>query len=149
MSWTDFILVGVLLAGAINAFSSDWRTAALCLTYAVVYGVVLLSPTLITSDWYITCALGELAIIGLAWVLKSPASLTLMWLSAGALVFHICTYLTYIQGSDVFYVIYPFAIKMVEGSQLAALILFSPPIAAAIRDLLKGKRTWTLTRWHI
>lgn len=99
--------------------------------FAVLVGFPLVAPDPadVGIAWYFLCALGDVTILVLAVLVAAPASRTIMFLAAVAVSFQLGTAFEWLWTDWwVFYSLYPYVIPAIEVAQIAALLVFSPPI---------------------
>jgi hypothetical protein len=117
------LLIGVCFA------QPAWRLLGLCLVYAVgrwSFHALMPSPAEVGHDWYLYCAYADAGFALAAATLYYPAVRAFQWACLGLILVHFIAYLEFPLPYTYVYNSYTWAVNMLEGFQVLALLWGTP-----------------------
>lgn len=119
------VLVGLFLA------QPAWRLLGLCLLYAIGrwgFHSLMPSPAEVGHDWYLYCAYADAGFALAAAVLYSHASRPFQFACYGLMLIHFLAYIEFPMPYTHVYNTYPWAVNLLEGFQVLALLWGTPAV---------------------
>ena len=128
MTYQTSILIGLLLAGALNAFQPR-ALALVCIVffYFVLLPKLLPDPNLLGASWFIVLIAIELSLGYMALATQTRAGIAVCGFSVWNCLAHLFGYYAYTSDST-WYDYYATIVRTGEVSQIIALSLYSRPV---------------------